>query len=575
MLGSSVNYADNGSPFDPRHPSPLLGMRSSNSQATQSSNHPTRTQTGIWLALLALTLIASLANYGAYQFGTHTDDSQYVVLARSLIYSDKYGLMNVPGQPPAAKYPFGFPLLLVPTVLMASDGFDLLKLVSLTATILNAIILFWGSKKLTRGYSYWWGLAVCGLYLLSPLTIDLTRRVMSEPIFITCGLVALLLAEQRVQGSLDFKWLLAMSVALFFGLFSRTVGLVLVGTVFFYLLFRVGRKILKEEAIIASFLVIMSAIVVAVTPVTAMDLLPTSYTRDAISDGILDPVREAVGVDARLPEFSFEMNLDWRIRTYVGKEIRLAALPLGGGAQEEELAYKLGLPFLPTIIGFSVAALVGLGLMASLIRRGISAFVLYALIYFSAIFWWSWDDVRLLYPILPQIFLGVLMGLDLVVSATAGVISKQSPRNSAKVALAIIVVILLAISLFKSMRIDDSRLHAGDLQVRTTWLRANSAPSEILMTEAPETDYLYSARKTVPYPAPVSSIDRIEQYLKKNNVDYVVVAPEIRWQLDYKPDYSTATKALLPLLAELTSENQARLAYSSDINQVQIFQVIH
>jgi hypothetical protein len=207
---------------------------------------PNRIQVVIWGALLAVAVILSLKDYQSFQLGTYGDDAFYPVLAQSLVHSDQYGLINVPGdQPGAPPFPFGYPLLLTPFVLLFPDSLDAMKVLSLIATLSNATLLFWGWHWFSRR-SHWWGIAVVGLYILSPLTVTHTRMVMSESVFTTFCLAAMLLAEQATQRRQNRWWSLLTSVMLTFVAFTRTVGLVLVITVFAYLLFRIGKRVWKE-----------------------------------------------------------------------------------------------------------------------------------------------------------------------------------------------------------------------------------------------------------------------------------------------------------------------------------------
>jgi hypothetical protein len=72
---------------------------------------PKKIQVTIWGAFIVVAVILSLNDYQSFQLGTHRDDAFDTVLAQSLVHSDQYGLINVPGeQPGAAPFPFGYPL---------------------------------------------------------------------------------------------------------------------------------------------------------------------------------------------------------------------------------------------------------------------------------------------------------------------------------------------------------------------------------------------------------------------------------------------------------------------------------
>jgi Dolichyl-phosphate-mannose-protein mannosyltransferase len=553
---------------------------------------PSRLQVALWGALLVVTIFVSLIDYGSYQFGTHFDDSRYTILARSLVFSNQYGMINNPGQPLPGKYPFGYPLFLVPSILLFPTNLDALKFPSLIATVLNLAILFWGWRWFSKGKSYWWAIGIAGLYGLSPMTIEHTRRVMSEPVFTTFCLVAIALAEQAARGKQNRWWTLSMGVVLMFSMFTRTVGIVLTGTILVYLLLSRGKGFCKELGLVLAQIAILLGLIVLVTPVQLRDLLPSGYLSDSSARLLVLPFTGSGGISHEIgnppeaaihPAPSGSLNqkvvvvrnfLISAVKQHIGKDIRSVALPIGGGEREQAMADALGIPALPTILGFLVAIVVIFGLVRLLAQERASLLLSFAIVYFGALLLWSWNDTRLLYPIQPQIYLGLLAGLEgIVFFATSGLRREFSRPAVRQLLFTTLVVLLMVGSMYKSLLLDDSRLHAGDVEIRSSWLRANSAQSDIVMTEAPETDYLYSGRKTVPYPATVSSPSAFEDYLVGHRVNYILVASQIKWETVYKPGYSGATNALLPVLLELSSEKRVKLVYNSDQGLIKVFQV--
>ena len=78
--------------------------------------HPTRIQILLWGGIVALTLSLSLINYDSFQIGAYNDDANYVILARTILNSNEYGI-NLSGTDQSItqfQFPFGYPLLLSP-----------------------------------------------------------------------------------------------------------------------------------------------------------------------------------------------------------------------------------------------------------------------------------------------------------------------------------------------------------------------------------------------------------------------------------------------------------------------------
>ncbi|MFQ5420007.1 MAG: hypothetical protein ACE5EY_06555, partial [Anaerolineae bacterium] len=188
---------------------------------------PSRLQIYLWLGLMLLGLVAAVWDFQSFQLGTWHDDANYVLLAQSILESDKYGQINRPGEPTNARYPFGYPLLLAPLMALFPGNWDVLKGLSLLTTLLNGASLFWGWRWFSRR-SHWWGLAVAGFYLLAPLTIEHTRMIMAEPVFTLFSLIAIISAEQAAQKQEGRSWVGMTAVSLIFVAFTRTIGIAMV-----------------------------------------------------------------------------------------------------------------------------------------------------------------------------------------------------------------------------------------------------------------------------------------------------------------------------------------------------------
>jgi 4-amino-4-deoxy-L-arabinose transferase-like glycosyltransferase len=543
---------------------------------------PTRIQIILWLVLVSVTLVLALGNYQTYLLGTHFDDARYVILARSLVLSDQYGMINAPGDPPVGKYPFIYPLLLAPFVVLFPHEPDALKLLSLIATVLNLSLLFWGWRWFSRTRSYWWGLAIAALYGLAPITIDLTRRVMSEPVFTTFVLLAIILAERAAQKQPGRGWSVAMSATLVGVLFTRSIGIILIACIFFYLILKRGRSFARQLALIVALMAVIAGIIIATTPVQLRDLLPSEYLKDENARLLLAPVTGVVPTEAGEPSVvtATPPDLMQKIKTVVvdyilvygiehhfGKDMRVIAFPLGGGEREEIFADWLRLPFLPMLLGYMISALVLFGWVRQFRQDGLTLLNLFGAVYLAVLFLWVWDDPRLLYPIQPQIHFGFLLGIEALV-----VLIATRARMDARAWITGIAMVLITLAVFKAAQIEDSRLHTGDIRARTTWLAHNASPSAIILTEAAEIDYLYSERKTLTYPA-VASSAQLEEFLRAQKIDFILVAPFIHWQSRYTPTYSNSALKFRDWADELVARQRATLVHASESELIRVYQI--
>jgi dolichyl-phosphate-mannose-protein mannosyltransferase len=551
---------------------------------------PSPAQIVAWLGVVCLLVSVSVARYDSYQFGAHYDDARYVILAKSLIFSDRYGMINAPGGPSSQPFPFAFPLALSMLMRVFADNIEPLKLISLFATVVNCAILLWGWRRLTGNSNYWLGVAIVGMYAFSLSVTNATRQVMSEPLFTTWCLLTLVLVQARADGEYRLLPSIALAVTLTLAVFTRTIGILLLVASFAYLFVRVGRKFWREACLLLGEMAILLLLVINTTPVGASDLLPVGYVRDNHALLLVSPLGATVSPQsgnssaAVVPAFAGSspsgdsqpdlLDTWWRtVRFYLFVGVRRVAIGFGGGDGEMALASKAGVPQLPAIISLATVSLVLLGLLRrSMITRGpVSTW--FTLLFAGGLLLWTGKDERLLYPIGPQIMWGLVSGLNMV---AVGSMTRLFPAGRggllAKVAIGVVIVMLLAGSLYKSSQADDSRWHTGDLSARTTWLRSQGTPDDVVMTEAPEADFLYSGHKTVLYPYMGDNPVTLVEYVRTWDIKYVLVAPAIEWRPIYSPTYSQAALQLLGELQILANQGQARLAYS-DNDGIQVFDV--
>ena len=557
------------------------------------SQVPTKLQIALWSLVVGLFLIISLRGFDLYQIGTHYDDARYIILTQSLLNADDYGTIHMPGPVGVAFYPFGYPLLLAPFALLSSGDYSSLKLLSLTATLLSASLLFWGWPYLSRR-SYWWALGISSLYCLAPVTIDLSRRVMSEPVFLFFTLSALILVERAVRGQQGPWWYFWLGLSLVFVLFTRTIGIVFVGSIFLYLLYAKRLKAIKDIALTMASMTLITTIIVSVTVIQPADLWPSRYFKGDYASFLVgigsalslieaeEALSERYLEDEGSDEFGrtrFDILVnDFLIlgsHIHITEHYRRAIVPIGGDefSVEQRLANRLGVPHLPIVIGYTIFAILLVGLCRWLILEGVSAFLLYAILYMAALTIWSWNDVRLLYPIYSQLHLGFFLGVEaLLIGMTSLQVGSKAEIRKLQWVLPICIVGFFLISTVKSLRIPDSRHHVGDLQTRSQWLAEHAEPDAVFVSEAPAVDFIYSQRKGLEFPwSEGLNSTELHRFLHENAVDYLLVSPQISWQPQFVPKYSNRMAQLLPVINELEVAEQLTSVYSSEENLIHVY----
>jgi 4-amino-4-deoxy-L-arabinose transferase-like glycosyltransferase len=543
---------------------------------------PSKIQVIIWILLLIISVVFFSLNYCTYQLGTYLDDANYTILSRSLIFSDRYGLINNPGEPLQAKFPVGFPLLLSPFVLLFSDNLEGLKILSLLATLLTAILFFWGWRWLSKS-SYWWSLGIIALFLLSPVTVDFSRQVMSDAIFATFCTASLVLVGYVTDKKPGLWWIISLGIVLAFTVLIRTIGVIVPIFIFTFLLIKNGFGVWKDLVKVLAVMLLMIYLVVIATPYQMTDLVPESYLREQnatlrwISGSTTSgpqPTEEVVTTNAS-PSFIENTSeyLRWSFEVKVLNSVRRAVFPIGGGLREQELANRLRVPFLPAALKYAFFVILLLGYFRWFRREGFTAFSSFGIFYYLVIFFWSWEDIRFLYPIYPQILFAFILGLGYILSWIFIPVSKtlQRPRI-VEISFVGLLVVLALFSAYKSIRLEDSRVHAGDITDRTAWVKEETPVPAIIMTEAPQVDYLYGLRKTVSYPEEILE-ENLSDYLVDNKIEYVLLAPRIFWQDQYIPTYSEQTDRIMGIMQDWTQDGKASLVYTSGPSLITVYKI--
>lgn len=584
-----------------KQPRYLRQKASSNIDVLES---PNKVQITIWAILLIVAASISLLSKPDILWGGTAhwgmDEKSYVILAHSLVYSDKFGLMHTPGEPDSSPFQIGYPLLVAPFVLLFPENPDAVRMLPLFAVLLNATLLFWGWRWLSRR-SYWWGISIVGLYILSPPSFQESQRLLAEPVFLTFVLGTVLLAEQARWGQQKRWWSAAVTITLTLAILIRAFGILLIPGMFAYLLYVKGKGFWKELLRIVLQMIILVSVFIAIAPAGTKDgLLPARYynqsqggstflhtlavtlrlttpddlsTTSASAENIVKDDLLIDGTTLNVTKVIYDSVVQG-IHFHVTEHLLKAFFPSRG----EALAQRLGIS-IPILLSYLVFGLIIIGFVRWFTLEGLSLFGLFAILYAGILLLWVWQQERFLYPIQPQLHFGFLLGIEAVLLGSTRFINlTNSPRRLVNGLLTVVVVFLtIALTLKSWIVLADRVFWVDDLHGRTSWLKSNTPVSAVVMTEEPEIEFLYSNRKTVLYPEASSSDSELYDYLVKNNVDYILIAPQIipskRWQPTPIPQYSESTAHILPLLAELSVKESVAEVYHSEPDLVKIFKV--
>lgn len=482
-------------------------------------NEPTRLQIGLYVILVLAMLALALRDWNNYTVGIFFDDGVYAVLAQSFSRSVSYGLYFMPPALQASDWPFGLPLFLAPLAAWFPGNYNVLRLVPLGASVLNLSLIFWGWRRLARGFSYWWCLALLTILAVSPLTILFGRVILSEALFLTWSLLAILFAERlasqtSVWDSVGFG-VSAVGLA-----YTRSIGWFMLGALVVYLVIRLRTRGWRPLATAVVSFAAVVGLLVAVTPIQIRDLFPSGYvqivlnphpqvTRTVAAAEVPVAPSEQVGTKF-LPQLfrNIAVHLDFT-----------DWLPIQMEQQAKRLLASTGLDVLRPVPAILLIALVLVGCRQWYRRSGLAAFWLVTLPYLLVTVIWVWQGSRLFYPVQPQIVFGLMLG---AYGLAATVARRLTNRPLSPVLVGVWLGIIVIAELMVDLRSGAWFLPREVGGTVVQWISRETAPDAVVLTLEPTTYYLYAERPYVPVPRTLRTDRDLVQVLRDLHVNYVI-----------------------------------------------------
>lgn len=485
----------------------------------------------LWGFVMATLLVLAWRNWSIPEI-SWIDQPTYIILSKSLVVGERYGLLYSPRVTEATQFPFGLPLLLVPFGYIVPDNLSGYRILPLLATFLSTSILFWGWSRLAPGLSYWWGLAVCALFAISPLTILYSSQVLSEVVFLPIVLGSVWFVERTVERPMRAWGIWLGILAVLLG-FVRTVGWLFLAVLLAYLFWRKGRTIWRQLLLAGFVFCIALGLCVETTSLRYSDLLPGEYV--SIGTGIVS--RGFAGTN-NIAENSTAPGMDMEVSPTPSWPKSYLQLVTGAILFHLDISHILpkrmeewlqrfldrsGIPFLRYLPGGVVIAFLGLGMAVWYRRVGVRAFQAVVPIYALVLLLWIWISPRFLYPILPQFILALLLaGNALIQFLVCRMANRTHVMRWTNALTGLVILALVLASLWLNLVAKQNYVDMGDPAKRTEWIRQNTLPNAIVASVYPAIDYLYSGRFYSNLPETLSSPEAFETYLREQNVDYIL-----------------------------------------------------
>ncbi|MSR84245.1 MAG: hypothetical protein EXS58_15200 [Candidatus Latescibacteria bacterium] len=463
-----------------------------------------------WRLLLGLGLLAFLLAAWTFdpKLALSGDNTEFMTLARSLVQGKGLSYISLPDPKPATKYPFGFPLMLAPLEWLAPGNWAAMNwLVVLLFAASIPVIYLLARESLGRLPA----LLVALWCATLPLLLDYSHQVMSEVPYLFFSLLSLWLIERSLKEE-ELKgnyWLLGGFAAMMWSYYVRSVGIVLVGALFLYLLLQ---RRFRQALILGG-----GAVLVA---------LPWSLRNSAIGD-VGSYFRQLISVNPYFPEQGTVDLTGLADRVKVNAQIYSQLFPYTFWPSFDfgspETAAKSSVSMLYLVL-FLLLALLFYAIVIHVKSRQRLLMVTYAISYLGTIMLWpkQWSDTRFLVPIAPVLILFIVWSIQDI----SGWLQKRGMRHSGTL-LGISTALLVCATNFSALgQLAEAGRGAYPPQWQNyydagQWLKANAPADAVICCRKDYWLYIVADRACLVYP--FKEPEEILAFIEREGIDYVVV----------------------------------------------------
>lgn len=495
--------------------------------------------------ILALLMLASMAlgllRFNSLQLGTTYDDAHYIILAESLAGGQGYQLINFPRPQMERAFPPGWPILLTPLSRAFPGNYSLLKIFTLCLWLISLPLLY---RLFSRRISSPHLEIILGLTALNPLLIGTSVTVMSETAYLLFSIIALSIFEEWEDGRGGMWMVAAAAMLAVFTQSIRTIGIsLMLAAVIHLLLRRRFRDVLIVLGIFALGVLLQSGWNLGNGGV----LVSSGYEAQVFSGSIADKIVQMVS----------------NLKGYLNETIAAALVPVFGG----RLSSILG-PILTGLINALVLILLAAGFVRAASQLRMSE--IYVLIYLAGILaFWNPKvgsvKARFLIPMLPFFYFYLIDGVRFILGRLPAKLQKW---NLGILYPAAVVITLLSIARSVQDWRSPVREQMTDLSAGAAWVAEHAAADSIVMVNEPVPAYVHVRRKTIGYP---NELQNIVNYVQNQDIDYLIIAPELQSPRSNELDRKVETQ-LLPILND--DPDFFSIVYHDEKNNVTVYKAM-
>lgn len=434
------------------------------------------------IRFLPLVAAATVFGVGAWMIdgwavGALRDDSMYLELAKSLATGHGYRWLNLPGTPAATHFPPGYPVVLA-LLWMVAPSFPanvvLFKLANTLFATLSAVCI----ARFVRRRFAWSEIAAPVFAVAAVLAVPLltlATQVMSEPLFLLALIITLLVAEDVIDDR-EARWprLVMLSLLAAGTTLVRTNGVALLPAVVIVLCLR---RRFRDAGVF--------------TAATIAALLPWQLWVAAHADLVPAPMRGNYGSYAAL-------LVDAVRARGLGFLGAVAARTSGEMATMLQYVAAPGAPAFIRVVALLVATcLAALGARPLWRRAPVTALCLAG--YGAIVVLWPYTPARFLWCVWPLVLLLPVLGAR---ELLAWIPRHPGLRITRVAGLAGAAALVVGYVTFNVVSFRNGSWSAGGYAERlrplVVYVATKTPLDAVVATEAENTVYLYTGRRTVP-----------------------------------------------------------------------------
>lgn len=440
------------------------------------------------LALLFIGLIY-LFNLNSYlSFGD--DDAHYIILARALLSGRGYTDIQSPTLIPHTVYPPLFPFLLCPFILLFGENIFLLKFIPLFL-MLGAIYILY---CLLKDYDDKNNHLIILIFALNPLILGLATTLMSEAPYFLFSFLALFLLGKYSKENSKYLWLALLMMLMSF--YTRSVGIVLLPAVLFYL---VWNRDFKKAVFI--FVLYLTGIFFWIL---RWILVGSGYIWQLSRNDLAQTGSGIVTLSGFILRFIHNFMI------YTGKVLSdIFFYP-----HFYEVTKNHTLFVAKVTISIILFTLILYGYILR-IKKKIKPVDLYVFFIFLTCFFWPVHGVRFISPIFPFLILYLFIGVAALAKKKRWIIYLTA------------LMILLPGLFGDFQQIYKSRFDFYAPEERSyldalEWIKQNTSLDSKIMCRKPRLTFIITGRRAMYYPA-IDNPEKVKNMIEKNGINYVIL----------------------------------------------------